>query len=266
MNPTDLGSGGGFSNDYRVVGGTGGGFVYISAILLVINANSTISSNGNPGGDGISDYYYGAGGGSGGSIHIRTGQIAFYGSITANGGRGGTAFGTWGTPGGGGAGGRIYINSTIPLAYVANRQITVNAGCLVYAFSGEMGAFCSAGYEPYLYACRGCNSGEYSPDGNLCLDCPRGTFSNSTLGTNISMTFFSFYYFVILFIFFSNRLLLGECMPCPPGTYGQYPGASSCSPCFIGYFTNSSGKSDCNICPTGIYFAILSFMFIYSLN
>lgn len=194
VNPTALGSGGGYANNFRNNGGSGGGFIGVSAGQLILNVNGNISANGVAGQSGTGTYPDGAGGGSGGSIILRTGSITFVGGfISANGGDGGRQFRTGlnpsGKQGGKGAGGRIYVNSTIPLTYGAyGIHISVNqgTGCTTDDYhAGSMFAACGAGKQTYQYGCRDCGVGYYSINGS-CIRCPIGTYSNVTGATNAS--------------------------------------------------------------------------------
>ncbi|MCG3121720.1 MAG: hypothetical protein GIKADHBN_00090 [Phycisphaerales bacterium] len=92
--PTELGSGGGFSSYYGSSGGAGGGSTRLQ-IGGALNLGGTISANGTNGGTG-------AGGGSGGSIWITCDTFAGSGTITANGGAGHASAG-------GGGGGRVAV-------------------------------------------------------------------------------------------------------------------------------------------------------------
>ncbi|MCD6528247.1 lamin tail domain-containing protein [bacterium] len=99
--PKDLGSGGGNN------GGAGGGAIIIN-VKDTLTLNGTISANGE---NGEAEYYWGRGGGSGGSIYITTNNFLGSGSITANGGNvfsNEKALGG-GNRGGGGGGGRIAV-------------------------------------------------------------------------------------------------------------------------------------------------------------
>ena len=109
--PVDLGSGGGFSPDWTMVGGRGGG-----AIKIIANRDIDISGNilANGASNPDTSYYFPAG--SGGSIWLSAGgQMSGAGIIRSN---GGNSF-----AGGGGGGGRIalyYGNSTFTGTVTAN--------------------------------------------------------------------------------------------------------------------------------------------------
>ncbi|WP_413584373.1 beta strand repeat-containing protein [Bdellovibrio sp. HCB274] len=92
--PVDVGSGGA---NYMRKGGNGGG-----AINLI--ATGTLQIDGSISANGANGFQSGDGGGSGGSVYLRSGNLAGAGSVTANGGNGS------GAGSGSGGGGRISIS------------------------------------------------------------------------------------------------------------------------------------------------------------
>ncbi len=133
-NPDELGSGGGAWSRYD--GGNGGGRV-------TINASNVVIVNGSIRADGQASKGSAAGGGSGGSILIRTSTLSGDGIISANGGGVSNA----GTPGGGGRI-AIYCDSVDPDAdFNGLKNITAfsghayyghaSAGTIYIKFSGD---------------------------------------------------------------------------------------------------------------------------------
>lgn len=109
--PITIGSGGGYSLQGSISGGSGGGAIkiFVGGSFLM---DGTISADGNSGGTYSTTYYQGAsGGGSGGSIFILADTIAGNGSISASGGGASRAYGGSNrySIGGGGGGGRVAI-------------------------------------------------------------------------------------------------------------------------------------------------------------
>jgi uncharacterized protein (TIGR03382 family) len=105
-----FGGGGGAgqgSGGTGVLGGSGGGAIFIRANLLA--GPGSIVATGSSGGTSTSDGA--SGGGAGGSIYLRFAGTASCGSVTANGGVGGTVNSTRVGPGGGGGGGRVLFQS-----------------------------------------------------------------------------------------------------------------------------------------------------------
>jgi len=101
----EIGSGGGGSNGYSVVGGDAGGSVIIKAENLIINATAIADGKPCPN----AQTYWGryGGSGSGGSVHIEADNVSGTYSLYARGGDGFSYSGT--NYGGGGGGGRIVV-------------------------------------------------------------------------------------------------------------------------------------------------------------
>ena len=95
--PTDLGSGGS-SRCCSTIPGSGGG-------ALTINVSGTLTDNGVISANGGAVVGLQAGGGSGGSVYVKTAALTGSGAFTANGGAGGEA---------GGGGGRVAIYYDAP--------------------------------------------------------------------------------------------------------------------------------------------------------
>lgn len=103
LEPTDFGSGGGFSTACcGNVGGDGGGAVKLTS-GATMTISGTITAKGGNGGAGCCVY---GGGGAGGSIWLITDTLTGAGSLNVNGGVGGSDASRMGGPG---AGGRIRI-------------------------------------------------------------------------------------------------------------------------------------------------------------
>ncbi|MBI4678746.1 MAG: hypothetical protein HY748_14295 [Elusimicrobia bacterium] len=109
VEPTDLGSGGGFGYATYTGGGAGGG-----ALKLTVSGELRVDGSVTANGVATTHIYWwdsGGGGGSGGSVLIRAGSLAGSGLIAANGGSK-TVSG-----GGGGGGGRIAVYHGGPTSF-----------------------------------------------------------------------------------------------------------------------------------------------------
>jgi hypothetical protein len=119
--PVEPGSGGGNGGGCGLAGGAGGGAIQLDVTSGLV-LNGLFTANGLVGIG--ADYCGGSGGGSGGSIWIKAGEMSGSGVIQANGGNGGWE--------GGGAGGRVAIySSNIAPTIKMNRrrrQVDTQAG------------------------------------------------------------------------------------------------------------------------------------------
>ena len=129
--PFDLGSGGGHPTDWTGTGGAGGGLVRLT-VGNILTLNGTINADGL---DGIPR----GGGGSGGSVYVKTGHFAGSGTISSNGG-------DWSPDhyyAGGGSGGRIaiyYDSMTFDgniVAYGGIGSFSAGAGTIYFKKSDE---------------------------------------------------------------------------------------------------------------------------------
>lgn len=128
--PTLFGSGGGGGANGGEIGGTGGGYVRLD-VTGTLTVNGDIQSNGGASPSTAN----GAGGGSGGSIHINTGVLAGSATITANGGNGYLS-------GGGGGGGRVAVYYDSLSGFVLSQISTAKGlkGADVYSADGGVGS------------------------------------------------------------------------------------------------------------------------------
>lgn len=131
MNPTMLGSGGGAGSHPPYGGGNGGGAINITATNSIIN-NGIISANGDIG-QGVN--CESSGGGSGGSVFLKSKDFYGNGQVLANGGNGNSSCG--GVAGGGG-GGRIAINFSESYDYSGSISVVggINGGATKLSESG----------------------------------------------------------------------------------------------------------------------------------
>ncbi|MFA5032464.1 MAG: FG-GAP-like repeat-containing protein [bacterium] len=121
LNPTSLGSGGGFGDNYTVApGGSGGGRLKLSANVITIDG--IVSANGEAGYKYSSGYAGGAG--SGGSIFISCDSLKGEGNIEANGNDGAN---NTQADGGGSAGGRIALIRNVE-TFTGNVLVTHGVG------------------------------------------------------------------------------------------------------------------------------------------
>lgn len=142
--PTALGSGGGASCGGGGKGGAGGGGI-------IMNITNTAVLHGNisaSGGNGLSascnaanqgSFVRGGGGGSGGSIYIRTVKLEGEGTFSALGGNAGARL-TGQRPGSGGGGGRIAIYYEDKTGYTRNMNDASVAGGLGAGDPGQQGS------------------------------------------------------------------------------------------------------------------------------
>jgi len=137
--PTQIGSGGGYSYTNSYPGGSGGG-------LIIIQATETINNNGTITADGAQGYNNAngqGGGGSGGSIYLTANDFTGTGTIQTNGGKGGQDGTTY--YGGGGAGGRIAIYYTTN-TYTGSITATGGPG---YNYGGAGTTYLKSSTETY---------------------------------------------------------------------------------------------------------------------
>ena len=175
LNPWFEGSGGGSD---PVVGGSGGGFIDIEAYSL-LNITGMISADGEDAPREASTLISGSGGGSGGSIFIRTKRLTGIGGakISATGGRGTVK-------GGGAGGGRIlfsWIGNVTSGVHVNQLNHTLGWDGAVEVTGGLPGEEISSGVsesgENGTIRAETCAPGTAS---YLCLLCPKGFYKSGT--------------------------------------------------------------------------------------
>lgn len=87
------GNGGGDGANNGGTGGRGGGFIYLRAPSILIAAGSSITADGNVGGNGAGGDAGAGGGGGGGMAIVSGGFVSNSGTVSANGATGGTGQG-----------------------------------------------------------------------------------------------------------------------------------------------------------------------------
>ena len=111
-NPTALGSGGG--SRYRIDGGSGGGYLHVvTSEKLIVDGSLMVS--------GCDCYVAGCGGGSGGTIFIKSRSFSGVGLVGSRGGNGDHA-------GGGGSGGRISIHLNAKMLFEGLFEVEGGSG------------------------------------------------------------------------------------------------------------------------------------------
>lgn len=98
------GSGGGSGVHGKLLGGAGGGIIWLSSTGTLTINRSSIKADGTEGTTDTKKYSYGSGGGAGGSIQIITTNLRGNGWLSVTGGNGSNR------GGGGGAGGRVVVD------------------------------------------------------------------------------------------------------------------------------------------------------------
>lgn len=227
----------------QIVGGSGGGVLYISATTLAVMKDAVVSARG---GDGSKR----GGGGAGGSMALFVSEIAGSGVLELDGGDAvnpsynsdastsplvqASVWDVTAHPldavaddtknvGGGGGGGIIRITYR-PTNTTANNgeqfvhdggKLSVQGG---HSIGGEAGA---AG----ITAGSNCAAGRGDV---FCLACPQGSYSPGALS---------------------------KCIPCEPGSCSNHTGAPACDACAVGTFNADFGKTACSACPVGHFAA-----------
>ncbi|CAH0491845.1 unnamed protein product [Peronospora farinosa] len=273
----------------KIIGGSGGGIIYIGTKKLNIAKVASISARG-----GIGSM--GGGGGSGGSLTLFIADIAGGGFIDLAGGSTsapvvssannkpanqsiwnpnvlpGAFIDNAGRVGGGGGGGIIritYLNTPDNSsegngeAFVKNGgRISVSGGESTGGENGGAGVMVGANCRPGRgnVFCLPCPEGSYSPGRfSKCSPCDPGTYSSHTGSENCDACQIG--HFNPDFGqkecqscplgSFGAKVGLVKCELCPPGSFARLTGSSTCSFCPVGSITTSSGSSNCTLCGIG---------------
>ncbi|KAI9917073.1 hypothetical protein PsorP6_017010 [Peronosclerospora sorghi] len=221
----------------QVIGGSGGGMIYIGSVKVNVAKTASISARG---GNGA----MGGGGGSGGSVSLFVAELKGGGCIDLAGGSttapaafsadnaSGTSTLIWtsgdvadgaGKAGGGGGGGIIRISylDTADNSSVGNGEAFIKEGGRISVDGGKSPRGENGGTGVMVGS--NCHQGR---GGVFCLPCPQGTHS-------------------------PNRS--SKCLPCDPGTYASHTGSEKCNACPIGRFNADFGKTECQPCPVGSF-------------
>lgn len=260
----------------QIVGGRGGGVVYVGAKKLEVLKSAWISVRG---GDGSKR----GGGGSGGSVALFIHEIAGGGVIDLDGGdavnpsysvsggdevlnnnaavaaresiwsSNGLSFDASEKIGGGGGGGIIRIvyrqskdSSSNGEQFVKDGgKLSVQGGKSVGGESGAAGimaaANCEAGRGNVF--CLQCAEGSYSPGAlSKCIPCEPGSCSNHTGAASCDKCPLGT---------FNADFGKRECVACPVGHFAATDGSKACAPCGPGRFAAATGSSTCAFCPIG---------------
>ncbi|GAB9473725.1 hypothetical protein Gpo141_00010872 [Globisporangium polare] len=230
----------------QIVGGNGGGVIYIGSTTLEVLKDAEISVRG---GDGSKR----GGGGSGGSMALFISEISGGGVIDLEGGEAvnpshvtGAAAATdsetaiatdkadvWSSDvlpldfiddetkklGGGGGGGVIRITYHKAKEMANSGEKFVKDGGKLSVQGGK-----SSGGEAGVTGVQAASNCEPGRGDVFCLQCPEGSYSPGALS---------------------------KCVPCEPGSCSSQVGAASCDKCSIGTFNADFGKKVCVACPIG---------------
>jgi len=138
--------------------------------------------------------------------------------------------------------------------WLGDVQMTQNSVFFDYQCSPGYGAIntsspclpCAPGYFQNNFTqnttkCGICPINTYSTEGSAnCTSCPPGTYSipGSGFCKNCQK---------------GQTSINGSCIPCPPGSYAEFPGSIQCYPCPSGTRAPLSGSGHCELCPAGTY-------------
>ncbi|RLN98238.1 hypothetical protein BBJ28_00000044 [Nothophytophthora sp. Chile5] len=273
----------------KVIGGNGGGIIYIGSKRLIVEKAAFLSARGGVGSKG-------GGGGSGGAMTLFISDISGGGVIDLAGGAAtASAFPSkvaggmnrssiWepeiapsdindeGKLGGGGGGGviRITYRDTAEGSSAGNGEQFIKDGGELSVTGGEstggenggvgvmIGANCQPGRGGVF--CLPCPEGSHSPDRfSKCTPCDPGTCSSQTGAATCSACpighfnpdFGKTECESCPFGSFGATTGLKKCVPCPPGAYSDISGSSKCALCPSGSITTSSGNRNCTVCGVG---------------
>ncbi|CAI5715851.1 unnamed protein product [Hyaloperonospora brassicae] len=257
----------------QVIGGSGGGLIYIGVTNLNLTKAASVSARG-----GIGSM--GGGGGSGGSLTLFIADIAGGGTIDLAGGsvpvpvmyaaesKATNESSIWnphvtpgdfanaaGKIGGGGGGGivRVTYVDTADNSSAGNGETFVKDGGRIVVDGGESvggengGAGVSIGVNCYPgrggVFCLPCPEGSHSPDRfSKCLPCGPGTCSSRAGSERCDACSIGH---------FNSDFGKKECQPCPLGSFGAKAGLKKCEMCPPGSFAGSTGSNECLLCPVG---------------
>ncbi|KAF1329624.1 hypothetical protein FI667_g5727, partial [Globisporangium splendens] len=254
----------------QIVGGNGGGVIYIGSTKLNVLKGATISARGGNG-------FKRGGGGSGGSVVMHISAISGSGVIDLEGGEAvnpsghrllsevNTKSSVWNQAepplavsdeprlGGGGGGGivRIVYRQVKDLPNNGEQfvedggKLSVQGGKSIGGENGANGIMvasnCVAGRGDVF--CLECAEGSYSP-GNYsrCIPCEPGSCSSHTGAPSCDKCTSGM---------FNGDFGKKACVPCPVGHFSAAEGAKVCAPCGPGHFAATAGSASCALCPIG---------------
>lgn len=254
----------------QIVGGNGGGVIYIGSTKLQVLKEAVISARG---GDGFKR----GGGGSGGSMVMYISEISGSGAFDLEGGEAvnpagsGTLSAATTKPavwspieallelseesrlGGGGGGGIIRIiyhqrndSANNGEQFVKDGgKLSVQGGKSTGGEGGATGIMvssnCEAGRGDVF--CLRCPEGSYSP-GNYsrCIPCEPGSCSSHEGAPSCEKCKPGMY---------NGDFGKKACVPCPVGHFSSENGAKRCAPCGPGHFASATGSASCALCPVG---------------
>lgn len=260
----------------QIVGGRGGGIVYVGAKKLEVQKAAVVSVRG---GDGSKR----GGGGAGGSMALFVHELAGGGVLDLDGGdavnpssfTGGRSAvfaqeSVWRSDvrpldaadndeptkklGGGGGGGIVrvtYRQSTAGSSSNGEQfvndggKLSVRGGASVGGDAGAVGVMAAANCEPGRgdVFCLQCATGSYSPNAlSKCVPCEPGSCSNRTGAASCDQCPLGT---------FNADFGKQECVQCPVGHFAAATGAKACAPCGPGRFAADTGSAACAFCPIG---------------
>ncbi|TYZ65779.1 hypothetical protein PybrP1_009980 [[Pythium] brassicae (nom. inval.)] len=259
----------------QIVGGRGGGVVYVGAKTLEVLKAAVLSVRG---GDGSKR----GGGGAGGSMALFVHELAGGGVVDLDGGDAVNPSTSVGAPtdaaamaresvwrsdvrpldavddeakkiGGGGGGGVVRVTYRQSKDSSSNGEqfvkdggkLSVRGGASVGGDAGAAGvmaaANCEAGRGDVF--CLQCAAGSYSPDAlSRCIPCEPGSCSNRTGAASCDTCSLGT---------FNADFGKRECAQCPAGHFAAATGAKACAPCGPGRFAAGTGSAACALCPVG---------------
>lgn len=236
-----------------VVGGNGGGVLYVHSKSLELKSTGALGARG---GDGSKR----GGGGSGGSMTLHISELRGGGLIDLSGGAVQTSSMSaeslesnrstvWkeldslsslvqaSTTGGGGSGGVIRIVYHEVNGSANNGEQFIKDGGLLSIDGGVSNGGGENG-QPGVSVGANCSPGR---GGVFCLQCPEGDYSPGNFSKCSPCEPGSC----------SNHIGSPKCDACSPGSFTSEFGQRSCLPCLVGTFTDVSGSKHCKACPPG---------------
>lgn len=236
-----------------VVGGNGGGVVYVYSKSLELKTTGMLGARG---GDGSKR----GGGGSGGSMTLHISELRGGGLIDLSGGTVKTSSvlaeplesnrsAVWkeldslsnlvqaSTTGGGGSGGVIRIVYHEVNGSANNGEQFIKDGGLLSIDGGVSNSGGESG-QPGVSVGANCSPGR---GGVFCLQCPEGDYSPGNFSKCSPCEPGSC----------SNHMGSPKCDACSPGSFTSEFGQRVCLPCLVGTFTDVSGSKQCKACPPG---------------